>query len=293
MVAQLAVRVFNTNTQSTIIETIEVGPDGRFQEDGTYCISGVNSSGSAIKMTFVDPAGSMTGTLFPTGNRQDNFLVHNPLPYASAPFSVTATLIDAANPFVFVDSATLPEAYHNTDANSETALEIIEAVRREGAVHFGLAEDIETAAFVRGTPKIAVLSPSQYTGQPDMLSTSNYQSANIEVTSYSMGKVHPSLQLTGAVCLGSALSIPGTVASDLSRKRIDSIFTPPDTPPEVCVRDSTGDVDGIVIQKNFVIAHRSGLMDVLVNVATDARIKDVTVFRTARRLFEGNVLVDL
>jgi 2-methylaconitate cis-trans-isomerase PrpF len=276
-----------------ITETIQVGPDGLFQEDGTYRISGVKSTGSPIKMTFVNPAGSMTGKLFPTGNRKDSFLVHNQSLYVGAPFTVQATMIDAANPFIFVDSATLPEAYHSAGIDSQTALDILEAVRREGAVRFGLAADTETAALVRGTPKIAVLSSPQYTGQPDLVPTSKPRNPDIHVTAYSMGKVHPSFQLTGAVCLGSALSIPGTIASDLSKMRTELTPTPPGTPSDESDHGSEEGFDGGVVRKNMVIAHRTGQMEVLVNVVNGEQVKSITVFRTARRLFEGNVLVGL
>ncbi len=71
---------------------------GRFAEDGDYRISGVPGTGSKITLRFVDPGGSMTGTLLPTGNLQDNLKV-------PAIGSVRVTIIDAANPVVFVQAS--------------------------------------------------------------------------------------------------------------------------------------------------------------------------------------------
>src|SRR5689334_15666890 len=95
------VRIFNTNTSRVIVSTIEVDTDGSFNEHGTYAIPGVSGTGSEVKLAFLDPAGSMTGHLFPSGHRSQILAVTPTL-------AVTATLIDAANPFVLVDASTLP-----------------------------------------------------------------------------------------------------------------------------------------------------------------------------------------
>lgn len=99
----------------------------------------------------------MTGKLFPTGKRQDEIIVFDNcgLPL----FAVQATLIDAANPFIFIDSSTLPPIYHQLGSSAPESVEIIEAIRRQGAIMYGLAKDIHSASLIRGTPKIAVLSP--------------------------------------------------------------------------------------------------------------------------------------
>ena len=244
-------------------------------------------------MAFVNPAGSMTGKLFPTGSRQNSLMIHPQSPYVGAPFTVQVTMIDAANPFIFVDSVTLPEAYHQDGADSQRALDIVEAVRREGAVHFGLAADTEAAALVRGTPKIAVLSPPPFPSQPDLALTWKPRTPDIHVTAYSMGKVHPSFQLTGAVCLGSALSIPGTVAFDISKMRREWTPTPPGTPSEGSDHSLEEGIEEGVVRQKMTIAHRAGQMEVLVEVVKGEQIESITVFRTARRLFEGSVLVGL
>lgn len=166
-------------------------------------------TGSEVKVSFLNPAGSMTRMLFPTRKRQDEITVFDNCGLSR--FTVRASLIDAANPFIFIDSSTLPPIYHQLGSSAPESLEIIEAIRRQGAVMCGLAKDIHSASLICGTPKTAVLSPAR--------TQSDHEASipDIQVTSYSMGKVHPTLQLTGAVCLGAALCIEGTVAHTTTR----------------------------------------------------------------------------
>jgi 2-methylaconitate cis-trans-isomerase PrpF len=260
------------------VETVEVGPDGRFNEFGHFRIGGVKSEGSEIKVAFVKPAGSMTGKLLPTGNTQDTVTVSS-IP-ALGKFNVRASMVDAANPFVFLDFSTLPPAYHLLGPEAPETLEIIEAIRQEAAVMCGLAKDTAGASLVRGTPKIAVLSPS--TGSSAELRT-------IQVQSFSMGKPHPSLQLTGGVCLGAAVSTEGTIAHQLAAE--SKMLTPPGTPPHAVQDDATGEIKSMS-KSRVLIKHKSGEMEVLVQTRKDEAdktgIEKVTVSRTARRLFEGN-----
>lgn len=258
------------------METIQVDMDGHFLEDGNYRISGVKGTGSSIKVSFLSPGGSMTGKTFPTGKRQDDIMVHaSSLP---APFIVKATLIDVSNPFIFVDASSMPPDFHAVGRDTDISLEIIEAIRRQGAVEFGLASDVQDAGLRRGTPKIALISRSlassfQHTKNPD-----------ISVLAYSMGKVHPSVQLTGAVCLGAAACLEGTIVSELITQSVDSstqeIF-------ELASKQSQKNKTG----RSVVIGHNSGIIDVDVDVTADDEVQSVTVFRTARRLFEGTIIV--
>ena len=260
------------------METVEVGPDGRFNEFGHFRIGGVKSEGSEIKVAFIKPAGSMTGKLLPTGNTQDTVTVSS-IPDLGQ-FSVRASMVDAANPFIFLDASTLPPAYHLLGPEAPETLEIIEAIRQEAAVMYGLAKEAAEASLVRGTPKIAVLSPS--TGSSTELRT-------IQVQSFSMGKPHPSLQLTGGVCLGAAVCTEGTIAHQLATE--SKMLTPPGTPQREVNDGATENVKSMS-KSRVLIKHKSGEMEVLVQTrkgdADETEIEKVTVSRTARRLFEGN-----
>lgn len=277
---QIDVRIFNTNTGRILTSTIQVGEDGLFEEQGTHRISGFSGTGSRIKIKFEKPDGSMTGKLFPTGSRQDSITV--PSPGLEKEVTVRATLIDAANPFIFVDSSTMPPEYHQLGPAAPSSLELVENIRRAGAVKFGLAADVEEASMTRSTPKVAILAPPRLTEgeerQPD-----------IDVTSFSMGKMHPSLQLTGAVCLGAATGISNTVASDLAR----------DTrPPQRRGAPGKADMPQVsekmesVAGGEICIGQRSGKMVADVRVSPfGTNVEAVTVDRTAQRLFEGQVML--
>ncbi|CAK7231437.1 hypothetical protein SCUCBS95973_007916 [Sporothrix curviconia] len=292
------VSVYNTNTDVLLEETIAVDPDtGLFDPEGDYRISGVKRTGSLVKVKFVSPGGSMTGKTFPTGLRQQTLHVTEG---PAAPYSVRATLVDVSNPFVFVDAKTMPSAY--TDApggpDSEDARAIIEAIRQHASLLFGFATTTAAASLQRGTPKISLLSAAA-------TPTAEEGSADITVFSYSMGKVHPSFQLTGAVCLGAATCLDGTVASDLFEAKKEKSLPP--TPPLSSLSSSPksetvvdlaekktlgGEKVSEAAARKITIQHRSGTLDVEVDIAPSGdEAAGVTVYRTARRVFEGVIYV--
>ncbi|CAG8226495.1 unnamed protein product [Penicillium salamii] len=266
----ISVRIFNTNTQKAILETIQLSPVGKFREDGTCHIPGVEGTSSPIKVAFLNPAGSMTGKMFPSGAKQEILTLQSPNLGA---VHVRVSLVDAGNPFVLVDSGSLNvEGKPMCPFSLDTDLVVLaEEIRRNGAVQFGLASDVESAGLVRGTPKIAFLSaPAE-------------EASDIDVLAFSMGKPHPSIQMTGAVCIGAAMAIYGTVAWHLSRASDSQV--PKHgmnvggqriaNPVPVRIRHPAG-----VIETETVLDMRG---------EGDVDVEQVAVMRTARRLFEGNV----
>ena len=255
------------------METVQVAADGSFLEDGDYSIPGVQSTSSRIKVSFLNPGGSMTGQIFPTGALQEMLNVSSSL---VGEFSMRVSLVDAANPFVLVDASSIATQGHSAWTNAEDTefLSVVEDIRRAGAVRFGLAPNLEIAGQTRGTPKIAFLYPAS---QDDV-------EADIEVLSFTMGKRHSSLQLTGAVCLGAAMSIHGTVAWDLvQRKNNDRL-------PK----------HGMLVEGHEIasalpmgIRHPAGVIhaQTLLGLSGkgEVQVEQVAVFRTARRLFKGSV----
>src|SRR6266849_2275785 len=61
------VRIYNVNTQ-TLIEAVFQTPGGRVEYAGDTHIDGVTEPSAAIKLTFLDARGAVTGKLLPTGN---------------------------------------------------------------------------------------------------------------------------------------------------------------------------------------------------------------------------------
>ncbi|KAL2106026.1 hypothetical protein VUR80DRAFT_7412 [Thermomyces stellatus] len=280
------VRIFNTNTSKVIVETMLVNEGGDLEEEGSCMIPGVKGPGAPIKVAFVEPSGSMSGEPFPSGRRSESILVEGVRDFP--PFEVDVTLVDIANPFVVVDGRTLPLIIQSGDAGSALNVEVAEAIRRRGAVLMGLAPNTEAAGLVRGTPKLAIVS-KPIRGEGD-----------IQVQAYSMGKPHPSLQLTGGVCLGSAACLEGTVPYRLARnqpKPVEGLFTPSRTPSPT--EDGTQDarkrdpIQALGDGKHIVrLAHSRGCMEMEVWTKDDGEgtsIERCIGLRTARRLFEGKV----
>ncbi|KAJ5390625.1 uncharacterized protein N7496_001693 [Penicillium cataractarum] len=271
--SEIDIRVFNTNTEQIIVETVQVAPDGTSREDGEYELAGVTGTASPIKLAFVKPQGSMTGRMFPSGMKQQILNVDS---QTQGTFSVRCSLVDAANPFVLVDASSLPFSRDSLQLKIDDSdlLSVVEEIRRAGAVQFGLATDTNAAGLIRGTPKIAFLSET----------TGDLDQADIEVLSFSMGKAHPSLQLTGAVCIAAAMATPGTVAWELAGgKKLEMV---PKHGMSVANQD-------IASPLPVGIRHRSGIIHtetmLEMNHKGDVQVERVAVLRTARRLFEGNV----
>ncbi|KAM3485020.1 hypothetical protein MY8738_001703 [Beauveria namnaoensis] len=277
------VKIYNTNTKRVIVETVEIDQDGQYREDGEYNIPGVSTSGSEIKVAFIDPSGSMTGKLFPTGQRQQE-LAMQARKHHDDGLKAKVTLIDAANPFVLIDATSISPLLQICSPEEQDNL--VESIRITGAVQMGLARDTATASKTRGTPKAILLYPPVFTRKG---------AADIRVLSYSMGKPHPSLQLTGAVGVAAALRSAGTVAEQLSRAPVlaggDAPLTPERTP------SPAGIDDNVTLKRRASsevrIEHAEGVVWVEIRMETDdngkERVGSCAVSRTARRLFEGKV----
>lgn len=240
--------------------------DGHFQEGGEQMVPGLKSKGSPVKMAFSKPAGAMTGRLLPSGNPKDIILAQTAINLPPEP--VVVSLVDAANPFVFVDASSLPVFYDEQGPGSQASLALIEDIRRQAAVLMGLAPTSEQAALTRGTPKIAVLRQPTETETPP--------TPDIQCLSYSMGQIHGSLQLTGAVCLATAAYVEGTVACDIRRRArwVTERHTEMLLPSEL---------------QRVNILHSGGRMEVDLRLDAFEVPEEVTVFRTARRLMSGSV----
>jgi 2-methylaconitate cis-trans-isomerase PrpF len=261
---QATVRIFNTNTGKKLLAQFAV-ENGRARVEGDYRIDGVSRSGSPIKLTFIEPAGAATGKLLPTGNVRDILDIGNGR-------KIEASLVDVANPIVIVDmDAVSPKRGGFDTAWFQSAEQrcLLEDIRVAAAQAMGLVAD-EEAARVRLTnlPLVAVVrKPNSYRAS----SGAAVHSQDIDVVTQmmSMGTPHKASPLTGAICLAAACKIPGTIANAVaSNEGID--------------------------REEFRIGHPSGVLQltaVCESAAGTWRVPEAGVFRTARRLFEGYVLV--
>jgi 2-methylaconitate cis-trans-isomerase PrpF len=257
------VRIHQKNTNKLIVAEVPV-KDGNFNEAGDYAIDGVPGTGSRILLRFVDPAGAVTGKLFPTGNRRDRF----DIPGLG---TMEVSCIDAANPFVFVRAASLGLSGTETEDLERRAeiISMLEAIRCRAAVRLGItASEEEATRRSQAVPKVAIVSaPSAYTA----LSGRAVEAREVDLLArmMSMGTLHRSYAVSGAVATAGAAMIPGTVVGELLAENVRS--------------------------KDLLrIGHPGGIIDVgavIESRAGEYIYREAVLGRTARRLMEGNVLV--
>ena len=255
---EAVVRIHNTNTARIIVARFPVRA-GRAVVEGALAIDGVAGTGAPIRLDFTDPGGAKTGRLLPTGNSADLLEIPGHPP-------VRASLVDAANPCVFAAAADLglrgDELPAALDANP-ALLATLEALRQAAAVRMGLAPSLEAAARTTSIPKVGLLSSPQ---DSPLLSGRTLPAGEMDILArmISVGQPHRAIPLTGALCLAVACRIPGSVAHALAG--------PPEPPP----LPRTAPPPGTIL--------------VAAQVHPDLTVPHATVFRTARRLFQGEVL---
>lgn len=258
------IRLHNTNTGKIVISRFAISA-GKAAVAGTMEIAGVAGSGARVRLDFVQPGGAVTGRLLPTGNVLDTLT-------PPGLDELEASLVDATNPVVFVSAAALGLAGDERPEELErdaALLERMESVRGAAAVRMGLASTPREAARTSlSSPKLALVTAPR----PVRLASGERLEADamdVNVRMISMGRPHRAVPLTGALCLAVAARIEGTLVHRLTR------------PAE----GESGDIR---------IAHPAGVVPLAASVTHEAgqwSARQVTAYRTARRLMEGSVLV--
>ncbi|KAF1018031.1 MAG: 2-methyl-aconitate isomerase [Paracidovorax wautersii] len=207
------VRIWQANIGKRIVAHVPMR-DGEVQETGDFELDGVTFPAAEIRLEFLDPGADEEGeggAMFPTGRRIDVLQVPGESP-------ITATLINAGNPTIFVDAQALglTGCELQADVNGNAALlRRCETIRAHATVAMGLAASAEEATARRPhTPKLAfVAQPAGYTAS----SGKPVAAGDIDLVAriFSMGKLHHAMTGTGAVAIAVAAAIPGTVVSRL------------------------------------------------------------------------------
>jgi 2-methylaconitate cis-trans-isomerase PrpF len=251
------VRIFNTNTQKMIEAEVPVR-DGKAVVEGDFVVPGVPGSGAKIVLNFVNSGGSKTGKLLPTGNVQDR------MPLADGR-TVRVSLVDAGNPFVFVQAVSLGltgrELPVEVNGDGRT-LAVMEEIRVRAAVMMGLAASA-------AVPKVAfVAAPQDYvtiTGKAVAA-----EECDLVARSKSFAGLHKAYAVTGGLCVGAAALIEGSVVHEVVDSRI---------------RES-----GVAR-----VGHPSGVTPYLVTVVKrasgDFELTKSAMAGTARRIMDGFVYV--
>lgn len=259
---EAVVRIHNTNTRKIIVSRFALD-NGRAAVDGDFALPGVAGTGAAVRLDFLDPSGAGTGKLLPTGSPIDRIEV-------TAGW-IEASMIDAANPCVFVAAHALgingTELPDELEANRVLSARL-EAIRVAASLRMAIARSPDEAARKPSIPKVAVIAAPAEARTLSGAAVSP-DSADITVRMISLGQPHRAVPLTGALCLAVAARIEGSLVHRFAR------------PP--------ANMDDPVR-----IAQPSGLTVVgaAVHHQGDSwHVEQATVYRTARRLMDGAVYV--
>jgi 4-oxalomesaconate tautomerase len=234
------VMIYNINTNSVIEEIVQT-PNGRVQYNGTARIDGVPGTAAPILMNLFDQVGGKTKKLLPTGHLKDRI------------DNLDVSILDAGTVMVLLRA----DAIGLTGGEDETffktnqmLMERLERIRREAGRLAGLG-DVSNSVL----PKIGILSTPQT------------ESANIRSRYLTPHTLHPSHAVTGAICIGTALKIKGTVASEVGRENGKPI-------------------------ELIVIEHPAGVIEVNIELdrqGDQIQVRKVGTMRTARKLMQGYV----
>lgn len=189
-----AVRMFNVNTGARLTATIAT-ENGVVPEFGDAVVPGSASrTGVPVSLSFVDPVGSTSGRLLPSGHEVD------------VVGSVEATLIDAGAPAMIINARSFDVSVFQESLNEVTSELVF--LRRQGAVRMGLVP--AGAPPCDAIPKIGLVGPpigyTTASGRP--VSPGSY---DLSVRMMSMFAPHPAIGLTSAVALAAAVITPGTL----------------------------------------------------------------------------------
>ncbi len=203
------VRTHQANTDKMVIADVPVRA-GRFDETGGYVMAGVQGSGSRIGVRFIDPGGGVTGALLPTGKPQDL------LKQVADIGDIAVSIVDAANPIVFVRASDLGIKGSEIDLFDRHDMAArLEAIRAHTAVLIGLASSAEEASIsCQAVPKIVIVFPAQ--SYSDIEGNRLHEHAmDLCARAISMGTLNKSMPATAAICTNGAARIPGSLVGHM------------------------------------------------------------------------------
>ena len=208
--------IHNTNTHKIIEAHIPV-QDGLPVVAGDFSIDGVPGTGAQIMLYFQSPSGSKTGRLLPTGNVRDTISLEKGNAHtAKNNHTLDVSFVDSATPSVFVKAEDLgyvgTEMPSEIEADAEGLLDILEDIRRTGAIRMGLATSKESASLA--IPKVCMVgTASTYTEIQGRVIEGT--SIDIVARTKALSAIHKAYAVTGGIATATAALIPGTVVNDV------------------------------------------------------------------------------
>ncbi len=259
------VRIHNTNTNKILKAEVPV-EGGELAVEGDCKIDGCPGTGARIKLDFSDTAGAVTNKMLPTGNPKDRLKVEGI-------GEVVVSLVDAANPVVFINAGTVGLKGTETPMEIDgdlNLLERIEKIRSVAAERLGFVDDWRKATTEsQFLPLVAIVnSPEDFI---DFTTGKVVKKESFDILARMLfnQKMHKTYAGTGTICTGTAARILGTIVNDLATK-------------------SGGET------KEFRIGHPAGIISVEVDVKLEGNklvLNRAAISRTARIIMDGYVFV--
>ncbi|EHG6159486.1 2-methylaconitate cis-trans isomerase PrpF family protein [Escherichia fergusonii] len=257
------VRMLNHNTGKRIDITVPC-ENGGIALDGDCQIAGVDGTAPELKVNFLNPAGSKTGKLLPTGNTLDVLTI-------PGLGEIEATILDISNPMVLVRAedlgltgTELPEEINQNNA----VCELLENIRGTAACMMGFANNLDDARENSpAVPKVGMVTVAK--SYPHIANEHvDMQEMDICARVISVFKCHKACPLTSASAISVAAFLPGSLVQQIIPNR-----------------------DWL---QGVRIGHPSGVMTMYPSFAQegdDIAIPGVAVQRTARRIMDGTVYI--
>jgi len=193
--SETEVKIRAINTGAKVIARVQT-PNKQITYTGDPRIDGVPGSAAPIALDFYEVAGSSTGALFPSGNRQD--IVDG----------ISVTCIDFAMPMVIARASDFDlsgyESREELDAN-KAFFKRMERVRLEAATRMGMGDCTESVI-----PKFGLIANAQH---PRGSFTTRY---------FMPWATHPTLAVTGSQSFAACALSEGTIAQGLAPQPTDS-----------------------------------------------------------------------
>jgi 4-oxalomesaconate tautomerase len=236
------VKIYMVNTGNVAVAHVPT-PDGQVSYEGEASIAGVPGTSAAIRIDFLDTAGSVSGALLPTGNPVDEL------------DGIEATLIDNGMPVVVLRAADFGKSGYELPPEldvDKAFKQRLEQIRILAGERMGLG-DVRSKV----VPKVTLVAPPR-------------QGGDLTTRTFIPHKCHAAIGVLGAVTVGTACVLPGSVASRVFAAR-----------------------EGRV--KRLSVEHPSGEFSLEIEVdeasGDGLRVVRSSLIRTARALFRGDVLV--
>lgn len=179
----------NMLNSDTICELQLQTPNGEIEYEGNTKIDGVPGSAAPVICHYLDTAGSICGSLFPTGNYSDKI------------DGIDVTCIDNGMPVVVLRAEDLGKSGYESCQELSSDRELlakVESIRLEAGVRMGLG-DVSSKVI----PKMTLIAAPKEGG-------------NISTRTFIPHNCHSSIGVLGAVSVATACIFAKTVAYDIA-----------------------------------------------------------------------------